>query len=48
MKKEHGYIYGEPQIIHQRAACGLRAAGWPPLVYDIDISVNLETLSTSL
>ena len=31
MKRELGYIYREPQIILQRAACGSRAAGWPPL-----------------
>lgn len=30
MKRELGYIYREPQIILRRAACGSRAAGWPP------------------
>ena len=30
MKRELGYIYREPQIILQRAACDSRAAGCPP------------------
>ena len=33
MKRELGYIYREPQIILQRAACGSRVAGWSPLIY---------------
>ena len=33
MKRELGYIYREPQIILERAACGSQAAVWPPLVY---------------
>ena len=33
MKRDLGYIYREPQIILQRAECGSRAAGWPPLLY---------------
>ena len=28
-------IYQEPQIILQRAACGSRAAGWAPLLYNV-------------
>ena len=35
MKRELVFIYQEPQIILQRAACGLRAAGWPPLANNI-------------
>ena len=33
MKSELGYIFQEPQIILQRAACGSRATIWPPLEY---------------
>ena len=33
MKRELWYIYQEPQIILQRAACGSQAAGCPPLLY---------------
>ena len=35
MKREFGYIYQEPQITLQRAACGSQAAGWPSLKYNV-------------
>ena len=37
MKRELGYIYREPQIILQRAAYGLQATDWSPLVYGMKI-----------
>ena len=45
MKMVLGYIYREPQIILQRAACASQAAGWPPLLYYI---VGKARISTTL